>query len=121
MPPIIIFTFFLALKYDRTCLKQLENCLEKCNKSLKPGNSLWAAVASNNLNDIGGGYPKTWKEMIIQTKEKLLRKGVESSDLGINFRNSNEIFETSNSISSDQSRSGSTVKVQYLFTHTIEI
>lgn len=50
--------------------------------------------------------------MIQQTKEMLMKKGVESSDLGINFRNSNEIFETSNNISRDQSQSETTIKVQ---------
>ena len=93
-------------------MKRLERCVDECNKVLTPGNSVWAAVASNNLNDIGGGYPKTWKSMIEKTKSSLLTKGVESSDLGINFRNSNEIFETSTNISKDQSDYNTTVEVQ---------
>ena len=50
--------------------------------------------------------------MIVKTKSGLLTKGVDSSDLGINFRNSNEIFETSTNISKDQSFAGTTAEVQ---------
>ena len=91
------FYSILALRFDDGSLKNLEDFLTKANSCIKeanPGNSIIAAIQSNNLTDIGAGYPRKWNASVQKLTEQLDKKNFQSSFLTSNFRNSSEVYES---------------------------
>ena len=78
-----------AFKYDEGSLKRLTDVLVECRKAMDPGSSLVICLQSNNLQDMGGGYPNDWKKMIERCQEDLNKLyGFACPLLDVNFRNS---------------------------------
>ena len=71
---------------------------------LKFGKTLWVSAQSNATCDMGSGYDKNWEQYIHDTKNNLGLSAFKNEDLKINFRNSNDIFNTSNDIDDGQDR-----------------
>ena len=81
-------------------MKRLENFLIECQSSLTPGNSIWAALQCNTLNDAGSGYSERWGEVVEESRDRLDKAGFYHPNLEINFRNSSTVFACSNDIKS---------------------
>lgn len=94
----VYYFYISALKYDLNSTKQFEKVLSECQEYLKPGHSIWAAIQSNNICDVGGGYHKEWSKIITNSKINLSSKKFSNQELSVNFRNSREIFDTSNCV-----------------------
>ena len=97
-----------AFKYDEGSLKRLTDVLVECRKAMDPGSSLVISLQSNNLQDMGGGYPIDWKNMIEKCQEDLnQRHGFLCPLLDVNFRNSSSIYSSINSIQKNESHNTS--------------
>ena len=91
------FYSILAFRFDDGSLKNLEDFLTKANSCIKeanPGHSIIAAIQSNNLTDVGSGYPRKWNASVQKLTEQLNKKNFQSSVLTSNFRNSSEVYES---------------------------
>ena len=97
-----------AFKYDEDSLKRLTDVLVECRYLMDPGSSLVISLQSNNLQDIGGGYPNEWKNMIQKFQQELNNHhGFVCPLLDINFRNSSSIYASVNSIHKIQGNTSS--------------
>ena len=62
-----------------------------------PGTSLFVALQTNTLQDMGGGYVENWSQMIQDLQMKMDQQHqFFCPKLEINFRNTSSIFETAN-------------------------
>ena len=95
--------FFLAMKYDKEAVKRFVQTLNECQKALNPGHTIWVAMQTNGLMDVGFGYPTKWPEYIKEAERSLATSIFQNQHLGINFRNANEVFHCSNGIQKSQS------------------
>merc|ERR1712218_76476 len=87
-----------SLKYDRNAVRRFVKILDECQKALHPGHTIWVAMQTNGLMDVGAGYPKKWSEYIKEAEQSLEASNFRNEHLEINFRNSNEVFKCSNGI-----------------------
>ena len=63
------FYVILALKYDRMAVNRLVQILTECQNALSPGHTLWVAMQSNTMMDVGQGYPMKWADYINEAKQ----------------------------------------------------
>ena len=98
------------MKYDREAAKRFVHILNECQKALNPGHTIWVAVQTNGLMDVGTGYPQKWTEYIKEAEQSLEASSFRNEHLEVNFRNSNEVFKCSNGI--DQAQGYTATKVQ---------
>ena len=68
--------------------------MTEAQSHLQPGNTIIAAMQSNNLTDVGTGYPRKWKSSVETLAKKLEEKHFQSSFLTSNFRNSSEVYDS---------------------------
>ena len=98
--------YIVAFKYDESALKRLNAVLSECKSIMVPGTSLVVCLQSNHLQDMGGGYPERWKDMVLNCQKDLKENHqFICPTLDINFRNSASIYKLVNSI---QKHEGST-------------
>ena len=69
-----------------------------CQKALHPGHTIWVAMQTNGLMDVGSGYPTQWFEYIKESEQSLTASSFQNQHLEINFRNAIEVFQCSNGI-----------------------
>merc|ERR1719394_1074034 len=81
-----------SLKYDKEAAKRFVQTLNECQKALHPGRSIWVAMQTNGLMDVGSGYPTKWSEYIKEAERSLTASSFQNQHLKINFRNANEVF-----------------------------
>ena len=94
--------FFLAFKYDKETVKRFVETLNECRKALHPGHTIWVAMQTNGLMDVGSGYPIKWSEYIKEAEQSLTTYSFQNQHLEINFRNANEVFQCANGIERTQ-------------------
>ena len=89
----------IAFQYDEGAIAQLEDVLYKCRSIMLPGASLFVALQTNTLQDMGGGYAKNWSQMVQDFQLRLEQENkFFCPKLEINFRNTSSIFETANTM-----------------------
>ena len=66
----MLIVHFSDNNFEETCLKRLKNFLMECRKTLASG-SLWVAIQTDMLKDIGDGYAEDWKELNQTTNTRL--------------------------------------------------
>ena len=86
---IIFVIYFTALKYDRNAARRFVRILDECQKALHPGHTIWVAMQTNGLMDVGAGYPKKWSEYIKEAEQSLEASNFRNEQLEINFCESN--------------------------------
>ena len=79
---------------------------------MTPGATLCCALQTNTFMDYGGGYDGEWKNLVNKTQESLRSNNFYLPLLDVNFRNSSLIFESSNSIKKDGTRTNTSDNVQ---------
>ena len=84
--------------YDRISSQRSADTLKECGNLLSPGLTLWVAMQSNGLMDVGMGYSPNWATFIDGAKKSLADSGFQNEELDTNFRNGIEIFQCSNRI-----------------------
>ena len=65
--------------------------------------SIWFAIQTNRLKEVGGGYAKNWKELIQATKSRL-ENSYHIPSLPKNLRNTEEVFKVTETVKSESVR-----------------